>query len=143
MKRILLSLIVILATALLLKADDFTLLVADGDMPYSTQTYFASGHGNNLNVEKIKKYWDEGYRITAGAYTGRGWFVVMSKGSGIGAQSYWFKNSWPTDWLKEKRTEGYQMTQCSLGKGGWFIVRCGSCYGSGQCGSCQGTGNMF
>ena len=122
MKRILLSLIVILATAFLPKADDFTFIVADGDLPYTTQTWFYSGHGNDLDEAKIKKYWDEGYRITSGAYTGRGWFVVMSKGSGIGAQSYWFKNPWPTDWLKEKWENGYQMTHCSAGNGKWLVV---------------------
>lgn len=122
MKRILLSLIVILATAFLPKADDFTFIVADGDLPYTTQTWFYSGHGNDLDEAKIKKYWDEGYRITSAAYTGRGWFVVMSKGSGIGAQSYWFKNPWPADWLKEKWENGYQMTQCSVGNGKWLVV---------------------
>lgn len=60
MKRVLLSLIIILATALLPKADDFTFIVADGDLPYTTQTWFYSGHGNDLDEAKIKKYWDEG-----------------------------------------------------------------------------------
>lgn len=122
MLRIILTFILFLTTTLLSNADDFTLLVADGDLPYSTQSWFYCGYGNKLNEPKIKKYWDDGYRITSAAYTDCGWFIVMSKGSGIGAQSYRNQNLWPNEWIDEKWRNGYQMTQCSVGAGEWLIV---------------------
>lgn len=103
-------------------AEDDCILLSQGGTGFTGQTWFYSGSGNSLQADEIKEKWNDGYRITAGSYTSKGWFVVMSKGSGIGMQTYHYASDWPTDWLKEKRNDGYALTTVSYGGGKWFIV---------------------
>lgn len=45
---------------------------------YVDQTWFSSGYGNELQQNKIKKYWDEDKYITSAAYILDGWLVTMA-----------------------------------------------------------------
>lgn len=90
---------------------------------YTAQKWFYSGVGNELQATQIKEYWDQGYRITSAAYTSNGWTVVMSTGSQYTMQTYHYAKEWPTDWLDQRRNEGYRITDLTQGEGGkWFIV---------------------
>ncbi len=102
-------------------ADDFTAISETGT-GYQNQTWFYSGAGQELAQDKIKKYWDEGKRITSISYTDLGWFVVMSKNSGYTMQTYHYDKSWPTDWLTENEKQGYRITAVSNSGSKWLIV---------------------
>lgn len=103
-------------------ADGGCFIVGESGLPYTRQSWFYSGAGNDLQGDKIKARWDEGYRITAASHTSNGWFVVMSQGSNIGMQTYQYTAEWPGDWMTERWNEGYQVTQVACGKGKWLIV---------------------
>ena len=105
------------------KAQDYeTILVFESGLPYTEQTWFYSGKGNALQQDNIKKHWDEGRRITSAAYTGNGWFVTMSKNTGIGMQTYHYNTYWPTNWIKTKWDEGYHITTISKSDTHWLVI---------------------
>ncbi len=97
-------------------------MTARTGLGYSAQQWFFSGLGKELQADKIKEYWDKGYRITSAAHTSNGWTVVMSTGSQYTMQTYHYGEEWPLDWLEQKRKEGYVMTDITQGPGKWFIV---------------------
>lgn len=121
MYRLFLSLTLILA-ALGLRAENDCLLLSQGKTGFTDQTWFYSGIDNPLQADKIKEKWDTGYRITSGSFTSKGWFIVMSKGSGIGMQTYHYDSDWPSDWINEKRNDGYAINVISSDGCKWFIV---------------------
>lgn len=113
----------LLSLVFCVKAQDYeTILVFESGLPYTEQTWFYSGKGNALQQDNIKKHWDEGRRITSAAYTGNGWFVTMSKNTGIGMQTYHYNTYWPTNWIKTKWDEGYHITTISKSDTHWFVV---------------------
>ncbi len=114
--------IVLLTATLRVWAQDACFIVADNKLPYKNQTWFYCNAGNELRQDKIKENWDKGYRITAASYTSKGWFVVMSKNSGITMQTYHYDSSWPSEWLNKQWNEGYHITQVSCGGGKWLTV---------------------
>lgn len=99
---------------------DKTLVIMDGKLPERNQVYFCSGHGNTLDTDKIKKYWDDGRRITTAAYTYHGWFVVMSRDNGITGQTYNVK--WDTDWISKNWKDNYRITSLSFGNNSALVV---------------------
>lgn len=105
-----------------LKAQDNTLVIMQTGMPVTEQSYFYSGHGNGLQTDNIKEYWDEGKYITSAAYTTKGWFVTMAKNCGYTNQSYNYISSWPSDWIKERIQSGYCITSLAVNNDKWFIV---------------------
>ena len=70
-----------------LRAENDCLLLSQGKTGFTDQTWFYSGKDNPLQADKIKEKWDAGYRITSGSFTYKGWYIVMSKGSGKGMQT--------------------------------------------------------
>lgn len=96
-----------------------TIILTEGSMPYTNQTWFYSSH---FNGDEVKKYWDEGKRITSVSYTKNGWFVSMSANSGITKQSYKISEEWPKDWVNEKYDEGYLITSVSYSGKEWLVV---------------------
>ena len=104
------------------RAQDKLILVTQGGLGYTSQTWFYSGEGNELQQAKIKSNWDEGRRITSAAHTAQGWFVTMAKNTGITAQVYHYGSDWPSDWLKQKENEGYYLTTIASNHSKWFIV---------------------
>ena len=121
MYRLFLSITLFFA-ALGLRAENDCLLLSQGKTGFTDQTWFYSGIDNPLQADKIKEKWDAGYRITSGSFTSKGWFIVMSKGSGIGMQTYHYDSDWPSDWLNEKRNDGYAINVISSDGCKWFIV---------------------
>ena len=115
--------IMLLSLVFCVKAQDYeTILVFESGLPYTEQTWFYSGKGNALQQDNIKKHWDEGRRITSAAYTGNGWFVTMSKNTGIGMQTYHYNTYWPTNWIKTKWDEGYHITTISKSDTHWLVI---------------------
>lgn len=115
--------IMLLSLVFCVKAQDYeTILVFESGLPYTEQTWFYSRKGNALPQDDIKKHWDEGRRITSAAYTDNGWFVTMSKNTGIGMQTYHYDTYWPTNWIKTKWDEGYHITTISKSDTHWFVV---------------------
>jgi hypothetical protein len=100
-------------------AEDKTIIYAKSGMPYTTQTWFYSG---DLDQTNIKKYWDDNYHITSVAYTKNGWFVAMSKNSGLTRQAYSYTNDFPKDWIKEKWDEDYYITSISSSRTHRLVV---------------------
>lgn len=98
------------------------IIIAGSDKPYSGQSWFYSGSGNELQQQKISDYWDQGKRITSAAYTPFGWFIAMSKNSGYTRQTYHYANDWPTDWISENYNKGCYVTNITEGDGKWLIV---------------------
>ena len=103
-------------------AQSQTIIISEGDVPYTDQTWFCSGSGGALQSKEIKSFWDQGKRITSVAHTGKGWFVAMSKNSGLDAQSYKQSAQWPSDWISEKWNGGMYITSMSYGEGEWLVV---------------------
>ena len=104
------------------KAQDNLIILTETGTGYQNQSWFSSGRGNELQQDKIKKFWDEGKYITSAAYSSRGWFVTMARNCGYTAQRYHYGKDWPSDWILQCFNEGYYMTAVSSGIGKWFIV---------------------
>lgn len=111
----------LLCTSLCMQAQDQTILIATSNN-YGTQKWFYSGHGNSLETQKVKNYYNEGYYITSLSYTGKGWFVAMNKNCGLTSQTYKYTSDWPKEWLKEKQAAGYYITSIASGNKMWMIV---------------------
>ena len=84
-----------------LVAQDMTLIITQGGLPYQSQTWFSSGRGEALQQDEIREYWDKDYYITSAAYTYQGWLVTMCKNCGYTGQSYYYSGEWPGKWLDE------------------------------------------
>lgn len=110
-----------LLASLCLHAQDQTILIATATN-YSTQTWFYCQHGQPMDTQKIKEKYNEGYYITSVSYTGKGWFVSLSKNCGFTSQSYYYTHAWPKDWLNEKMGQGYYISSIASGDGNWMIV---------------------
>lgn len=71
---------------------------------------------------EIKKYWDEGYKITTLASNNTTWFTVMSTGNDY-TQQYWKKSdTFPQDFIKEYWDKGYYLTEVTSKNGQWVVV---------------------
>jgi hypothetical protein len=97
---------------------DNWLIVMDNATGYGEQRYTLPGSWNDARKEWIKTRWNDDMRITsvAGEAGKDGvdyWVVVMSKNSGIGAQTYIGPGSWPTEKIKTNLSEGYRITSVS------------------------------
>lgn len=44
---------------------DNQIIIMQEPIPYTEQNWFWSGTGNDLEADKIKKYWNQGKRITS------------------------------------------------------------------------------
>lgn len=68
----------------------------------------------DLNTEVFQTWFAEshakGARITSIAGYGNNWVVVMSFGTGWGQQRFTRAGPYDNDWLKERATEGYEIT---------------------------------
>ena len=104
------------------KSQDKTIILTETDSPYTSQNWFYSGRGNELQQSEIKRYWDEGKAITSVAYTDNGWFVTMAKNTGLGLQSYSYAAEWPKDWIKEKWDSNYHITAIARSQSKWMVV---------------------
>ena len=60
-----------------LVAQDMTLIITQGGLPYQSQTWFSSGRGEALQQDEIREYWDKDYYITSAAYTKDGWLPCV------------------------------------------------------------------
>jgi len=89
---------------------------------YGSQSYFASGYGNPLNTNKIKKYWAENKYITSAGYTLEGWFFVMSETSDYTNQYYYYDYNSPSNWIQQKYNDGCMITDIAKGDDMWFVV---------------------
>ena len=91
-------------------------------MSYSNQVWFCSGSGNELQKDKINKYWDEDKYITSAAYKRKGWLVTMAEDSGYTDQLYFYSSNEPWDWVKSKWDEDYYITTISSNSYKWLVV---------------------
>ena len=105
-----------------LVAQDMTLIITQGGLPYQSQTWFSSGRGEALQQDEIREYWDKDYYITSAAYTYQGWLVTMCKNCGYTGQSYYYSGEWPGKWLDEKLNDGYAITSLASNYSRWFVV---------------------
>ena len=104
------------------KAQDKTILITETGLPYTSQSWFYSGSGNELQEIEINKHWDEGRRITSVAYIKEGWFVTMAMNTGIGMQTYSYTADWPDKWIQDNWSKGCKITSISKGNGKWMVV---------------------
>lgn len=122
MKRIVLSLVLIVLALFRSGAQDKTIIIVETGLPYTSQSWFYEGRGNSFSGEEISKNWDEGRRITSIAYTNNGWFCTMAKNTGIGMQSYKVDSDWPGDWIDEKWKADYHITALARSGSEWCVV---------------------
>ena len=99
-----------------------TIIVAESGLPYYEQSWLYSGTGNAFPGDDIKKKWDEQKRITTVAYTSKGWFLAMSKGTGIGMQTYKVDTQWPDSWIEENWKKDYYITAVCRSLNQWAII---------------------
>lgn len=102
-------------------AQNKTIILGLSGLPYQNQTWFYSGD-NNLEEANIKKYWNDSYRITSVAYTKNGWFVSMSKASGITLQYYQYSKEFPKNFIRQKWGEDYYITSVASSRTHWLVV---------------------
>lgn len=121
MKRVF-SIIFLWVHMLVLYAQDNTIVIMQTGMSYSNQVWFCSGSGNELQKDKIKKYWDEDKYITSAAYTRKGWLVTMAEDCGYTDQLYFYSSNEPWDWVKSKWDEDYYITTISSNSYKWLVV---------------------
>lgn len=98
------------------------IVVMDNTSPYVKQAYFNSGSGSALQQDKIKQYWDDDYYISSAAYGSMGWFITMSTGVKWTNQSYIYQESWPNDWILNKRKDGKYITSLAASDDKWLVV---------------------
>jgi subtilisin family serine protease len=95
---------------------DRWLVVMDTDTGMGEQRYTLPTPLNDSRRDWISKRWEEGYRITAVAGDDvaedaqDGWLFVMSQKSGLTDQKFAGPGPWPTDWIEERKAEGYRIT---------------------------------
>lgn len=72
----------------------------------------------------IKNQWNQGFYITSMDFDeNKNTFVVlMSKGYGIGPQSWKKSSTFPKDWITEKWNDNYNITSMTYGDGNWYLV---------------------
>lgn len=92
-----------------------------GSNSYEKQKIY---HSEVFPSDWIKTHWDLGYTITSvecndksGAY-----FLVMSKTSSWGMQSWKLSETFPKDWITERWNNGYRITSIAYGNGQWIVV---------------------
>lgn len=121
-KKMLVTFMLIQLSAVMALAQEKTLLVSESGLPYTGQSWFAYGVGNNIVQENIVNGWDQGKRIVTAAYTTEGWFVIMAKNTGYTMQTYVVNEKWPEQWIAEKMKEGYAITSLSYSGKEWLVV---------------------
>jgi len=79
---------------------------------------------NSYPSDWIKNQWDQGFYITAMDFDdNKNTFVVlMSKGYGLGPQSWKKSSTFPKDWITEKWNDNYNITSMTNGGGNWYVV---------------------
>lgn len=103
-------------------AQNETIIIMQDNTGLSSQSWFYSGSGNSLQEGEILKNWNEDRYITAAAYTSKGWFVSMAKGTKWTNQSYKYTSQWPDDWVHELVDVGYMITSLAASNNNWLIV---------------------
>ena len=93
----------------------------NGNTKYASQ-YCVYKSKYSLPKEKILKQWKEGRFITSATYTMNGWFVVMSKNSGISDQQYFYDSYWPAEWIQQQQENGYYINALSTSDDKLLIV---------------------
>lgn len=101
-------------------AQNATIIITQGGLPYKSQTWFYSGLDEDIDRAQIKQNWDEGRRITSLAYTAFGWFVTMAKNTGIVEQAY--NSVWDEAWIKQYWNLGFYISSLSYGNDAWCVV---------------------
>ncbi|WP_437396787.1 DUF7477 domain-containing protein [Flagellimonas lutimaris] len=79
---------------------------------------------NSYPSDWIKNQWDQGFYITTMDFDdNKNTFVVlMSKGYGLGPQSWKKSSTFPKDWITEKWNDNYNITSMTNGGGNWYVV---------------------
>ena len=98
-----------------------TLLVAESNLPYSGQTWYAYGSGG-IDQGDIVDCWNQGKRIISAAYTDEGWFIVLAAHTGYTMQTYIVSREWPEQWISDKMRLGYAITSLSRSEEEWLVV---------------------
>ncbi|MBO0329352.1 DUF7477 domain-containing protein [[Muricauda] lutisoli] len=88
---------------------------------YSEQKIIES---TSFPSEWIKAQWGEGFYITTFDYdeSKNKFAVLMSKGYGLGPQSWRRSSTFPKDWVNEKWDDGYSITAMMNGNGNWYLT---------------------
>lgn len=94
-------------------------VVMSQGLPITLQRYF--GGGANFPEERVNEAWNEGYQITNFAY-GNEWVVIMSKGTGLGQQSWMTRDYFPRDEISDYWDKGFRVTSMAYGNGAWAVT---------------------
>lgn len=103
------------------KAEVTATVMTQGTSLYN-QTYFSSGSNGDLQTTDIKKYWDEDKYITSAGYTSNGWYITMSKGTGWTSQGYKTSSTWPDDYVRSRKADGFYITSLTASNSKWLVV---------------------
>ena len=113
--------VLLVSWTLLVYGDSKTIVITESALPYQSQTWFFNTDEGAIR-NAIKTNWDEGRRITSGAYTDKGWFLTMAKNTTISMQTYSFTADWPSSWIEKNWKEGYYITTISYSGSQWLVV---------------------
>jgi hypothetical protein len=84
-----------------------------------SQFYFYAG---DFPQDEVKKKWDEGFRISEIGVVPERWFVMMSKGIGLGGQSYKISETWPEEYIKKEWDLGRRISHARRRDGKFVVV---------------------
>ncbi len=97
------------------------IIIMSKGLGYTDEIWRTRINFDDIQTE-IKTYWDAGYRITNIEYGNGLWALSMAKNSGIDGQSYKKMNTIPTDWIKEKWENEFDITEVAFGQDEWVFV---------------------
>jgi hypothetical protein len=79
-------------------------------------------YGGDFPQDEVKKKWDEGFRITEVGVVPERWFVILSKESGLGGQSYKISETWPEEYIKKEWDLGRRISHARWRDGKFVVV---------------------
>ncbi len=121
-------------------AQEKTIIITESSLPYTEQQWI---WGGNFPSDNIKTCWDKGKRIHAAAYTAKGWFLSMAKGTGYTMQTYYNNSASPWEWVADNWNKNYRITDLAYGDGKWLVVMSTNSGIGMQCYKCDKSWNAL
>lgn len=90
------------------------LSLCNGEQTWMTRAYFPA--------QEIAHCWDKDHALTALAYDGSQWTVVMSAETAYTDQVYFAEPEFPETQIRERWDQGYDITSVYYGAGAWYVV---------------------
>jgi tetratricopeptide (TPR) repeat protein len=101
-------------------ANEWVVIMTKG-AGYSGETW-----GKRGSFEEIKNFiktkWNDQKDIIDITYGNGEWVAVLAYGADYDKQTYHWSSEFPSSWVNEKHTQGYNITSLTYGEGQWIVV---------------------